>query len=111
MTGLTFEVMGLPPTKADDARSSALICDVKDLMRKNNFMTIHSQGVRLAIEFQARAASGFSDPVGVIDAISIALETAGVYSSCSLIRDVRFIRKTAQETKYFIGVSMIDSKR
>ena len=107
---ITFDIKGLPPTGGDDHRTAVLISDAKDLMRKSGFTTIRNQGVKLAVVFQARAASGISDPLAVISGIVIALETAGLYSSRSAIRDLSFIRKTGRETKYSVCVSALKNQ-
>lgn len=107
---LNLEIKGLPPIEGDDARSAILIADAKDMMRKGAFATIREKGVKLDIEFYAKAASGFSDPLKLINGIALALEKARVFASRAAIRDIRFVRKAGAVTKYLIQVSMENSE-
>ena len=103
---LNLEIKGLPPIEGDEARSAILVAEARDMMRKGEFATIREKGVKLDIEFHARAASGFSDPLKLIKGITLALEKARAFASRSAIRDIRFVRKSGAETKYLIQVSV-----
>ena len=107
---LNLEIRGLPPVEGDEARSAILISEAKDLMQKAGFETIRERGIRLEIEFYAKAASGFSDPLKLITGITVALEKARAFASRAAIRDISFVRKTGEETKYTIQVSAQSQK-
>lgn len=107
---LSLEIKGLPPVEGDEARSAILISDAIDMMRKGDFETIRDKGVRVEIEFYAKAASGFSDPLKLITGITMALEKARAYASKTAIRDLSFVRKSGEETKYTIQVSAQSTK-
>lgn len=102
---LNIEIKGLPPVEGDEARSAILISDALDMIHKGGFETIRDKGGRVEIEFFAKAASGFSDPLKLITGITMALEKARAYASGTAIRDLSFVRKAGDETKYTIQVS------
>ena len=107
---LNLEIKGLPPIEGDEARSAILISDAIDMIHKGGFETIRDKGVRVEIEFFAKAASGFSDPLKLIAGITMALEKARAFASRTAIRDLSFIRKSGDETKYTIQVSAQSTK-
>ena len=103
---LVFEVLGLPPLTIEDRRAASLVSEARSVMRKSKFARISNEGAKLAIEFSARMAFGFSDPAAIINGVTLALEQAGLFSRTS-IRELRFTRNTGSETNYTISLSRI----
>ena len=100
---LTVTIAGLPPLETDDARAKILVADLRSLMEKNRNKFIRS--VSVEIEFQARSASGYSEPDAIIRAILKSLVKAGAFSSVGLVRDLKFVRISGDKTKYAVTVS------